>query len=85
VTAALNKSQPAIVPVTCWLPQTPAFVTRQKRLLFVNKKQQKNVFSLGRAGFNVFGPVSKKFLRRFFQKAASFCDLKPSRSMVRCK
>jgi acyl-CoA reductase-like NAD-dependent aldehyde dehydrogenase len=27
---------------------------------------------LGRAGFIATGPISKKFLRRFFQKAASF-------------
>jgi hypothetical protein len=30
---------------------------------------------LGRAGFTAAGPVSKKFLRRFFQKAAIFFDL----------
>jgi hypothetical protein len=38
----------------------------------VNKKQQKNFVSLGRAGFAATGPGSKKFLRRFFQKAATF-------------
>jgi hypothetical protein len=38
----------------------------------VNKKEQKNFVELGRAGFNASGPASKKFLRRFFQKAASF-------------
>jgi hypothetical protein len=37
----------------------------------VNKKKQKNFFTLGRAGFNAAGPVSKKFLRRFFQKSGS--------------
>jgi hypothetical protein len=29
-------------------------------------------FELGRACFSAPGPNSKKFLRRFFQKAASF-------------
>jgi hypothetical protein len=38
----------------------------------VNKKKQKNFANLGRAGFAGTGPTSKKFLRRFFQKAASF-------------
>jgi hypothetical protein len=42
------------------------------RLLFVNKKQQKNFANPSRAGFNATGPVSKRFLRRFLQKAASF-------------
>jgi hypothetical protein len=42
------------------------------RLLFVNKKKQKNFVTLGRAGFMATGPVSKTFLRRFFQKAAPF-------------
>jgi hypothetical protein len=35
----------------------------------VNKKKQKNFINLGRAGFTAAGPVSKKFLRRLFQKA----------------
>jgi hypothetical protein len=38
----------------------------------VNKKKQKNFVNLGRAGFNATDPKSKKFLRRFFQKAATF-------------
>jgi hypothetical protein len=38
----------------------------------VNKKKQKNSVNLGRAGFTATGPASKKFLRRFFQKAATF-------------
>jgi hypothetical protein len=38
----------------------------------VNKKKQKNFFKLGRAGFTAPGPVEQKFLRRFFQKAATF-------------
>jgi hypothetical protein len=38
----------------------------------VNKKKQKNFANLGRCGFSAAGPVSKKFLRRFFQKAATF-------------
>jgi hypothetical protein len=37
----------------------------------VNKKKQKNFFNLGRAGFDATGPISRKFLRRFFQKAAA--------------
>jgi hypothetical protein len=36
----------------------------------VNK--QKFVVRLSRAGFTATGPASKKFLRRFFQKAAAF-------------
>jgi hypothetical protein len=44
----------------------------RRRLLFVNKKKQKNFVKLDRAGFSATGPVSKKFLRRFFQKAAAF-------------
>ncbi len=43
---------------------------RREALLFVNKKKQKNFFKRARAGFNGTGPKSKKFLRRFFQKAA---------------
>jgi hypothetical protein len=38
----------------------------------LNKKKQKNFISLGRAGFTTTGPISRKFLRRFFQKAATF-------------
>jgi hypothetical protein len=39
----------------------------------VNKKKQKNFFILGhgRDIANAHGPESKKFLRRFFQKAAA--------------
>jgi hypothetical protein len=36
------------------------------------KKEAKTFFNLGHAGFNATGPVSRKFLRRFFQKAATF-------------
>jgi hypothetical protein len=50
-------------------------VTEQKekgRLLFVNKKKQKNFVNLGRAGFVATGPVSKKFFAPlFFKKAAA--------------
>jgi hypothetical protein len=42
-----------------------------KGLLFVNKKKSKNFFHLGRAGFSATGPFKQKFLRRFFQKAAT--------------
>jgi hypothetical protein len=38
----------------------------------VNKKKQKNFFTLGRAGFTATGPVEQKFFGRFFQKAAIF-------------
>jgi hypothetical protein len=38
----------------------------------VYKKKQKNFVNFGRAGFAATDPVSKKFLRRFFQKAAAF-------------
>jgi hypothetical protein len=38
----------------------------------VNKKVQKNFVDLGRSDSNATGPNSKKFLRRFFQKAAPF-------------
>jgi hypothetical protein len=36
------------------------------------KKKKRAAFA-GHAGFTASGPVSKKFLRRFFQKAATFC------------
>jgi hypothetical protein len=49
------------------------------RLLFVNKKKQKNFVHLGRAGFTATGPEEQKFLRRFFQKAATFSDLNCSK------
>jgi hypothetical protein len=45
---------------------------RRGRLLFVNKKKQKNFLIPGRAGFVATGPSEAKFLRRFFQKAATF-------------
>jgi hypothetical protein len=42
------------------------------RLLFVNKKKQKNFFDLGRAGFNASVPKSQTFFAPlFFKKAAS--------------
>jgi hypothetical protein len=38
----------------------------------VNKKKQKNFFTLGRAGFSVAGPNQQKFFAPlFFKKAAS--------------
>jgi hypothetical protein len=43
----------------------------KKALLFVNKKKQKNFVNLGCVGFTAMGPKSQKFLRRFFQKAAT--------------
>jgi hypothetical protein len=45
------------------------------RLLFVNKKKQKNFVILGPCGFSASGPVSRTFSRRFFQKAAAFLGL----------
>jgi hypothetical protein len=46
---------------------------RRGRLLFVNKKQQKNFFPLGRAGFTAAGPSEQKFFAPlFFKKAPSF-------------
>jgi len=46
---------------------------RSKRLLFVNKKKQKNFAKLGRAGFNATAPVKQKFFAPlFFKKAAAF-------------
>jgi hypothetical protein len=41
----------------------------------VNKKKQKDFANLGPRGFSASGPASKKFLRRFFQKAAAFFAL----------
>ena len=48
---------------------------RSKKLLFVNKKKQKNFVKLGRASFTVTGPEEQKFLRRFFSKSGHFLDL----------
>jgi hypothetical protein len=46
---------------------------RRGRLLFVNKKKQKNFFTLGRAGFRAAGPNQQKFFAPlFFKKAAAF-------------
>jgi hypothetical protein len=52
------------------------------RLLFVNKKKQKNFAHLGRAGFTATGPKEQKFLRRFFQKAATFFGLNQSKIIM---
>jgi hypothetical protein len=46
---------------------------RRGRLLFVNKKKQKNFAHLGRACFSAAGPSEQKFFAPlFFKKAASF-------------
>jgi hypothetical protein len=46
---------------------------RRGRLLFVNKKKQKNFFKLGRSGFGPAGPNQQTFFAPlFFKKAASF-------------
>jgi hypothetical protein len=43
------------------------------RLLFVNKKKQKNFIYLDRAGGAATGPVEQKFFAPlFFKKAAAF-------------
>jgi hypothetical protein len=42
------------------------------KLLFVNKEKQKSFCNLGRAGFSATGRSEQEFLRRFFQKAATF-------------
>jgi hypothetical protein len=43
------------------------------RLLFVNKKKQKNFLTLGPCGFRASGQKSSKFFAPlFFKKAASF-------------
>jgi hypothetical protein len=49
------------------------------RLLFVNKKKQKNFCNLGRAGFSATGPNDRKFLRRFFLKSGHFLPEGPNR------
>jgi hypothetical protein len=51
---------------------------QREKLLFLKKKQQKNVLELGRGGFRTTVPNEQKFLRRFFQKAAAYLfPLKP--------
>jgi hypothetical protein len=46
---------------------------RRGRLLFVNKKKQKNFLTLGRAGFVATDPSEQTFFAPlFFKKAASF-------------
>jgi hypothetical protein len=42
---------------------------RRGRLLFVNKKKQKNFFKLGRAGFVATGPSEQTFFAPLFEKA----------------
>jgi hypothetical protein len=54
------------------LSRTGGKLNQRGRLLFVNKKKQKNFVELGPCRFSATGPKSKKFLRRFFQKAATF-------------
>jgi hypothetical protein len=41
-------------------------------VLGVKRQEKASFLMLGRAGFATTGPVSKTFLRRFFQKAAAF-------------
>jgi hypothetical protein len=41
---------------------------RRGRLLFVNKKKQKNILTLGRAGFSAAGPSEQKFFAPLFSK-----------------
>jgi hypothetical protein len=47
-------------------------LSQEQRLLFVNKKKQKNFAPLGHAGFSATGPKEQKFLRRFFKKRQLF-------------
>jgi hypothetical protein len=44
---------------------------RRGRLLFVNKKKQKNFVKRGRAGFAVTGPNQQKFFAPLFSKKAA--------------
>ena len=51
---------------------SPPHPKRRGRLLFVNKKKQKNFANLGRAGCNATGPKEQKFFAPlFFKKAAT--------------
>jgi hypothetical protein len=52
---------------------------RRRRLLFVNKKKQKNFFTLGPCHFSATGSKEQKFFAPlFFKKAATFLfPLKP--------
>jgi hypothetical protein len=56
-----------------------AMSKRRGRLLFVNKKKQKNFIKLGRAADTATGPAKQKFFAPlFFKKAAPFLSpLKP--------
>jgi len=45
---------------------------KKGRASFLKKRSKKLFLNLGRAGFAGTALVSKKFLRRFFQKAAPF-------------
>jgi hypothetical protein len=46
---------------------------RRARLLFVNKKKQKNFAHLGPCGFNAAGPNEQKFFAPLFFKNAAAC------------
>ena len=54
---------------------------RRGRLLFVDKKKQKNFYNLGRAGDTATSPVEQKFFAPLFFKKAASClfPLKPIR------
>jgi hypothetical protein len=62
---------------------------RRGRLLFVNKKKQKNFFKRGRAGFAVTGPAKQKFFAPlFFKKTVFSCfrlNLSGARAMLALK
>jgi hypothetical protein len=45
---------------------------RRGRLLFVNKKNQKNFYSLGRAGFRATGFMGAKVFAPLFSKSVCF-------------
>jgi hypothetical protein len=44
----------------------------KERLLFVNKKEQKNFMNLGRAGFTARGPNWQKVFAPLFPKSGHF-------------
>src|ERR1700723_1826657 len=55
-------------------PRRRAFLAtvKERNATFCEQKVAKNLVNLGRAGFTGTGPKSQQFLRRFFQKAATF-------------
>jgi hypothetical protein len=57
--------------------------SKSKNFFFVNKKEaKKTLIYLYRAGETAWSPVSKSFLRAFFQKSAAFFSSIPPRAGV---